>query len=980
MVPQDLIVSDLRALLLVDVVDSTQLSQRLGDTAAAELWAAHDRIARDLLPIWRGREIDRTDGFLLLFDSAVDAIGYAFEYLRELGTLSMPVQSRVGLHVGTVILRRNPAADVALGAKPIEVEGLTKLIAARTMSTAHGGQILLTRAAVDALPADDPRFRSHGYWQLKGIAEPVELFEADVPGATAPPPADTEKSWRVARQGDFWLPVRTVRHSLPAERDAFVGRRDALDELARRYDDGARLISILGMGGAGKTRLATRFGWARLGAFAGGVWFCDLAAARTLEGLLSAVAQGLGVPPGQDDPDMRIAAAIVGRGPCLVILDNFEQVTRHGRATVGRWLDAAPEARFLVTTRELLRLPGEAASTLAPLGANEAADLFLRRVSAADSEFAPDATDRKAITQLLQLLEGLPLAIELAAARARIMSPAMLLERMRERFRLLAGGSGRADRHATLRATLDWSWDLLTEPERMALAQLSVFEGSFSLEAAEQVILLSGTGDTPWTVDILQALVDKSLVRRIADTRFDLLLSIREYAAERLAREWVAEPLQIDAPAPASHAEYEWNTRSRHCRYFASIERFQAIAQQCADLDNLVAACRWAINQQRADLAPGALEGAWAALSYRGPFSIGTELAEQVAAMAGLETAARARVALVAGNARASAGREAEALAHFQTALALARQADERRTEGRALAQIATDCLWEGQLEEAAAGYQAAAALARTSDDPELECTALNGLALAAEQRGDIEHALAHYRAALELARECGDRHWEASVLGNLGNVQAILGLFEEAQHCYETSLGIAIELGDRERESNALCNLGMMHHTQGRPDAARERSEAALGVAREMGHRRLECVVLCNLGLIDEAAGAPENAEKRLLAALAIANELGDRRSAGQILTYLALLHARSDRLDTARNELATGESLLREVSDRPSLALLHSARAETEALAGDLGEAESALGRAQALAGDINAEERSELGAALVRVRALIAQARSA
>jgi hypothetical protein len=205
------------ALLLTDLVDSAALAQRLGDEAMARVWAAHDRVARDLLRTWRGREIDKTDGFLLMFAEAVDALGYVLAYHHALHALetamqaALPpgdgapprLQARAGLHVGEVTVRENPAADVALG-----------------------GQTLITAAARDAL------------------------------GTMA---------HRVVRQGDVWLPARGTRHALPAERDAFVGRRSTLQELARRFDGGARLVSLLGIGGCGKSRVATRFGWQWLG-------------------------------------------------------------------------------------------------------------------------------------------------------------------------------------------------------------------------------------------------------------------------------------------------------------------------------------------------------------------------------------------------------------------------------------------------------------------------------------------------------------------------------------------------------------------------------------------------------------------------------------------------------------------------------------------------------------------------------------------
>jgi class 3 adenylate cyclase len=241
-----------RALLVTDLVDSTAIAHRIGDAATAALWVEHDRLARDLLQHWRGREIDRSDGFFLLFDRSVDALGYVMAWHQALAQMGhdrlarfkLELASRAGLHVGDVTLRANPPEDVARGAKPLEADGLAKAVAARVMSLARGGQTLLTAAAHEALlgeqPGTLPRLRSHGRWKLKGIADPLELFEAGSAETVFAPPADSDKVHRVVWRDGRWLPAREVGHSLPAEPDSFVGRGDALRALGESFDGGAR--------------------------------------------------------------------------------------------------------------------------------------------------------------------------------------------------------------------------------------------------------------------------------------------------------------------------------------------------------------------------------------------------------------------------------------------------------------------------------------------------------------------------------------------------------------------------------------------------------------------------------------------------------------------------------------------------------------------------------------------------------------------
>ena len=254
----------------------------------------------------------------------------------------------MGLHTGVAELRDGDYFGTALNR------------AARIMSAAHGGQVLLSAATAELLRGQLPEgvtLREMGEHRLKGLLNPERLLQVVASELRA----------------DFPPLASQTGHSLPAERDAFVGRRESLAELARRFDGGTRLVSVLGFGGTGKTRLVTRFGWNSHGDFPGGVWFCDLSEARSLDGIVYAVAQGLDVPLGKDDPVIQIGRAIAGRGRCLVILDNFEQVARHAEETLGRWLSRASDARFLVTTREVLGLPGEEILALAPLASSDAA-------------------------------------------------------------------------------------------------------------------------------------------------------------------------------------------------------------------------------------------------------------------------------------------------------------------------------------------------------------------------------------------------------------------------------------------------------------------------------------------------------------------------------------------------------------------------------------------------------------------------------
>ena len=329
------------------------------------------------------------------------------------------------------------------------------------------------------------------------------------------PPADADKAYRVVRAGDLWRPVREVRHNLPVERDAFVGRTAELRSLATRLEAGARLLTVLGPGGTGKTRFVRRYGLTWLGDWPGGVYFCDLSEARSLDGIYFAVASALDVPLGKDDPAVQLGHAITGRGRCLIILDNFEQVLEHAPATLGRWLDRAADAAFVVTSRERLHLPGEEILPIEPLALDkEAIDLFAARARAQKPDFVIGDANRAAVAEVVRLLDGLPLAIELAAARVRVLSPAQLVERMRDRFQSAYRRLAAQQRVRPRSELLSTGRGTCSRPgSRRRSPSAAVFEGGFTLEAAEAVLDLSPWPGAPPAIDAVQALVDKSLLR-----------------------------------------------------------------------------------------------------------------------------------------------------------------------------------------------------------------------------------------------------------------------------------------------------------------------------------------------------------------------------------------------------------------------------------------------------------------------------------
>jgi len=934
--------------LFTDIEGSTTLWEQ-APHAMRSLLAWHDGVLRSAVESSNGRVVKTTgDGVCAVFDTAKSAVAACLAAQRDFQ------QATTGAAAGVAPVSESPVTlRVRMGLDSGAAEtrdgdyfGTPLNRAARIMSIAHPEQVLLSFTTAGLLQQDLPEevtLRDMGQHRLKGLPSPERLFQLVAAGLRA----------------DFPYLLSHAVHSLPAERDAFVGRSDSLAELAARFARDARLVSVLGIGGTGKTRLVTRFGWNSVESFPGGVWFCDLSEARTLEGIVQAVAAGLGVPLGTDDAAIRIGHAIAGRPHCLVIFDNFEQVARLADETLARWLSRASSARFIVTTREVLGLPGEEILALGPLPPQDASALFVKRAEAAKPGFLPSADDQAAIAPLVKLLDGLPLAIELAAARVRVMPPRTLLTRMTDRFKLLSSVGGRLDRQATLRAVFDWSWDLLSLPEKAAFAQLSVFEAGFSLEAAEAVLQSVDEPDAPWSVDLLQSLVQKSLVRQVADDRFDLLVSVQEYAGEHLR---TMGRYEGSGPAAAVAAEI------RHGAYFASLLDRKAVEQARIDLDNVVVACRRAAARGDAATATKALQVAWSVLALRGPFGHAVELAGLVGDIADLDAASAAIVYGVAGSALRVLRKVDDARFALERSLALARQASDRSCEVRALAQLGALEILAGNAESAEKRLDAALAIARDIRDSALESDARNYLGNLQAALGNPHEALPHFEAALEFARKAHDQRREVIALGNLGTIE-VSGAIHARRHC-EAALNIARASGDRMTESNTLCNLGLLNYFEERFDDAREQVDAALATAREIGNVEGQGNALCNLGMVHDALANTDEAESRFAAALAIAREFQLRRLEGQVLGYAGLLSARRGRFEEAQHRFDTGEALLRAVRDRVSVGVLLCNRCEAARLAGATASASVAFLAAEEIASEVAAAADSELGFALARL----------
>ena len=728
---------------------------------------------------------------------------------------------------------------------------------------------------------------------------------------------------------------------LPAAATAFIGRRRALRTLSDLFDRGERLVTVVGAGGLGKTRLALEH--ARRRAERGEtVRFCELSEQRDAEGLATAIARSVGAR-GTTADELVTALRRLRRG--LLVLDNFEQLAPHAKL-IGEWLRECAELRVLVTSRELLRVEGEVVFELGPLELDvpatedrpsEALMLWSSARQRMDPSYSTTSDDREAIEEIVHRLDGIPLAIELAAARANLMSTGQLRDRLSRRFEVLRHRThDRSERRRTMEGALDWSWELLEPWERDALAQCSIFRGGFSLEGAEGVIGLGAHEGAPEVLDVLQALRDKSLLRRAEEDpgRLTMFATIRDYGAHKLAGD----------PDAARAAE------RRHGRFYA--ERGRALVEASlgasgadalfelgVDLDNFLAAGERAVSSAdpSAEELEDGLDAALAAdavFATRGPTGGHAELLDSLIARASsveVEPLRLARALRARGLVRVQRGRIEEARADIERACTLA--GDVARERGRALLDLSYTFLRVRSLER-------------------------------------VEELC---REALALARQSGDRQLEGMALGSLGAPPKERGDDETAAELYGQALAIHAETQNRWYEGLAHTRLAILHLEHGDVRRAREHAEAALTVHREFGIRMAEALMLQCLGGTAHVEGELEEARDGYAESAELAASLGDLRLQGTGLGYRGVTELELGDLEAARDHLEEACRTTAKVGEHRHGALFRAYAGAVEALAGHPEEAQVHLDRARATLlehGDLKMEASVDVLAALPEV----------
>ena len=762
-------------LMFTDIVGSTELLRNLGPSYADAL-AEHRRVLREIFDQRGGREIDtQGDSFFVAFERASDALAAAGE---AQSALQGDVRIRIGMHTGEPILTDEGYV------------GMDVHIAARIGAAGHGGQVLLSRATRELAGAASG-VRDLGSHQLKGVGS-VHLYQLG--------------------DGEFPRLASLDRTNLTARLAPLVGRDADIDQLvALLVGEHARLVTLTGPGGIGKTSLAAVVADRLLDDFADGVWFVDLAPVRDPALVAATIAAALGAA---NDPHEYLRDRQV-----LLLLDNFEHVIA-AAGVVGRILEQGAGVSVITTSREPLRLQGEREYPVLPLGRAAAGALFRDRARAVLPSFDADSAQ---VAELGDRLEGIPLAIELAAARVKLLDPDQMLARLSSQLGLLTGGArDLPERQRTLETTIAWSFGLLDEDEQTLFTLLGVFAGRFTLEAAETVC--------DARLDTLQSLVDKSLVRS-EDGSFSMFDSIREFAVRgtlgladyddllyRHAQFYVELAERAEPELTGAHQEL-WLTRLGN------------------EYENLRAALEW--SSRRPEHVGEGLRIASSLAFYwfiRGPYREGINWLEPLLASSrGDRSRVRAGALWSAGLMWTMIGDSARALEMFEEALELAReQGDDSR-------------------------------IART----------LDMMGLLAFFQNDMVGAREQFEASIAHARIAGDEWCLTDALATLGSIYPLQGEPQLATEAGGEALAIARRTGDQQGLRMALFGLALASFRQGRLDLAREFAEEGLGVVRDLVDGWFTPYFLWVLADVETAAGNDALALEYATESLMLAREL---------------------------------------------------------------------------------------------------------
>ena len=824
--------------LFTDIEGSTKLWEQHPEAMKTAL-AKHDSILKDAIESNRGHVIKTTgDGVHAVFATAMDGINASVTAQRELHSSfflhssSLSLKVRMGIHTGEAELRNN------------DYYGGTLNRAARLMSVANGGQVLLSNTTADLvreqLPAEIT-LRDLGEHRLKDLTRPERIFQIVHPELPSEFP-----------------PIKTLDafpNNLPAQLTSFIGREKEINEIINALNT-SRLVTLTGSGGTGKTRLSVEVGSQLLTHFQHGVWLVELAPLSNEAQIIPALAQAFGLQELPFNPLAKLMDDYLRDKKLLLILDNCEHLIAACARLADHLLHLSAGVKILASSREALGIAGEVAYRTPSLADSESTSLFLDRARAANSKFSLTDSNASAIAQICHRLDGIPLAIELAAARTKILSAEQIATRLDDMFRLLVGGSRTAlPRQQTLRALIDWSYDLLSDEEKRLLQFASVFVGGWKLDALEFV------ADEPNTLELLEQLVNKSLVvteEREGEMRYFLLETIRQYAREKLF-----EAKQASVARDRHFIHYKNSTSGLwDVSRFNNETELQRLKAMQGEMENLRAAFEWGLQNHVQDALDLAANMATGITMIGGPME-GTAM---------LKMAMEKFRALPPMDADADANRIRKVIyAHGCFGL------------GTLLQGTNEIMLSRSSLQEAIA-------IARELGDKHMLGLALEMYANASAMI-KADDTIAPAQEGLEIFRELNDNAGMAMAYGNLARWESINGNFQEAEKYIALFLTIMKD-GTISFHSGFLhLGMGIGARMQGHFERAQRHFEEGLRIFGQMGHKGMVVGMNSEIAHTKRAMGNYAEAKQTYRETIKAYQDTGNRPAVAHQLECFAMI-----------------------------------------------------------------------------------------
>lgn len=925
--------------LFTDIEGSTKLAQDHPEKVSYAL-LRHNEILRNAIESNNGYVFKIVgDAFCSAFENAGDAVIAAVEIQRNLSDEKWDdavIKIRIGIHSGYAEWNGNDYMGF-----------ITLARVSRVMSAAYGEQIIISNDAYE-LYLEDPRparqakaqrkneyehdqeslvaaqsmnhevygisFRDLGERRLKDVIQPIRLFQIFAKGLR-----------------DNFPPLKTLDarpNNLPVQLTSFIGREEDI-KITKELLKHNRLLTITGSGGAGKTRLSLQTGAEIIDGYTNGVWFLELAAIKDPDSIPTALINVFGLKEEMNFTPEKSLIEHLKNKEILIILDNCEHLIKACAVIAELLLSSCPGIKIIATSREAMNIPGEQIYKIPPLkqpdpkkndtpeqlSQFESVRLFIERAYAVNPKFKFDNKNASAIAGICSHLDGIPLAIELAAARINILTPEKILERLDDKFNLLTGGKRNAlPRQQTLKALIDWSFDLLTENEKILWSRLSIFCG-LSLEAAEE-ICSDELIQKDQIMNLLYKLSQKSiLIFDESKDRYRLLETIKQYGREKLENENKVFSKFLD---------YFLDLSQKAKRELKSINFKIWLDKLEEEHNNILTAIHWGLNNEKIDKVVNIVDSLRKFWEIRGQYSTGIKILDSILKKKeNLNLNTKANLLNLTGKFNNYQGNFDIADKFFKESLNIYKKTGDKMGISTSTNNLGSLAYSQGKLEQAKKLFEESINIKKEIGDNKGIAGSMNNLGALAFSIGEYNEAKKYYEESLAIRKAIEDKIGISASLNNLGGLELYKGNFADAKNFFEESLKIKREIGDKKGIATVLGNIGVVTKYMGDFELTKKIFEESISIFREIGNKSETADFLRNLGDLLSSKNYFEEAIKNYEESLKIFEEIGDIQGKAASLTNLGKMMISANNFETAKKYLEESLTIFSKIGYKFGIAL---------------------------------------------------------